>query len=160
MGSGVSGRYYTSYGSKAIHHEGIIHSFEGEFSMKNGKPSRLKKGGHGQAAIDLMKENSIEYEINKTYSNGVRVGNVPDAKDRNRQSGNNHSWFPKNWTDKTVIAASEYVLSLKKNAGVKAGQQVSGTYKGVKVLAWIGKDGSITSIYPDAKEQPSKRREK
>ena len=82
--------------------------------MKDGKPSRLKKGGHGQAAIDVMDANGIKYEVNKTYLNGVRVGNIPNAKETFRQSGNHHSWFPKSWTDKTVIAASEYVLSLKK----------------------------------------------
>lgn len=43
MGSGVSGRYYTSYGSHAIHHEGIIHSFEGEFTMKDGNSGPAKK---------------------------------------------------------------------------------------------------------------------
>ena len=157
MGSGVSGRYYTSYGSHAIHHEGIIHSFEGEYTMKDGNPARLKKGGHGQAAVDVMDANSIKYEVNKTYSNGVRVGNIPNAKESFRQTGNHHSWFPKNWTDKTVIAASEYVLKLKKNAGATEGMKITGTYKGVSIIAWVGKNG-ISSIYPDVKSQPSKRR--
>ena len=160
MGSGVSGRYYTSYGSRAIHHEGIIHSFEGEYTMKDGSPARLKKGGHGQVAIDVMDANGIKYEVNKTYSNGVRVGNIPNARDKFRQSGNNHSWFPKSWTDKTVIAASEYVLSLKKNANPQPRQKLTGTYKGVSLIAWVDDKGSITSIYPNAKSQPSKRRKK
>lgn len=88
MGSGVSGRYYTSYGSHAIHHKGIIHSFEGEYTIRNGKPYRLKKGGHGQAAIEVMNKNGVQYEVNKTYSNGVRVGNIPNATQKFRQSGN------------------------------------------------------------------------
>lgn len=157
MGSGVSGRYYTSHGSYAIHHEGIIHSFEGEYTIKDGNPARLKKGGHGQAAMDVMDENGIKYQVNKTFSNGVRVGNIPDAVQKFRQSGDNHSWFPSSWTDRTVIAASEYVLKLKKNAGATEGQKITGTYKGVRVIAWVGKNG-ISSIYPDGKNQPSKRR--
>lgn len=154
MGTGQSGRYYTSRGSSVIHHEGIIHSFEGLYKNKADGSMKLSKGGHGQGAIDFMKENGIEYEINKTYSNGVRVGNIKDAEQKFRQTGNNHSWFPENWTDKTIVAAAKYITGLKKNAGFKPGDRIEGTYKHVKVVAYIGKDGCISTLFPDARNQP------
>ena len=76
-----------------------------------------------------------------------------------RQKGDNHSWFPKNWSDRTVIAASKYVLSLKKNKTAKEGQKLTGTYKGVSIIAWVWKNG-VSSIFPDAKNQPTKRSKK
>lgn len=32
MGSGESGRYYTSRGSSKIHHQALIHSIEGNYT--------------------------------------------------------------------------------------------------------------------------------
>jgi len=155
MGTGRSGIYYTSHGSSAIHHEGIIHSYEGVYKQKADGSLKLEKGGHGQGAIDFMDKNGIKYEINKTFSNGVRVGNVRDAEQNFRKTGNRHSWFPANWTDKTIVAASNYITSLKKNAGYKSGDKIYGTYKHVKIVAYIGKDGSISTIFPDANDQPN-----
>lgn len=154
MGSGRSGIYYTSHGSSVIHHDGIIHSYEGVYKDKPDGSLKLEKGGHGQGAIDFMDKNGMKYEINKTFSNGVRVGNVKDAEQNFRKTGNRHSWFPENWTDKTIIAVAKYLTSLKKNKNYKPGDKISGTYKHVKVIAYIGKDGCISTMFPDANNQP------
>ena len=57
MGSGRSGIYYTTHGSRMIHHKALIHSLEGDYTTpsKEGVPIRLKSGGHGQAAISNSK---------------------------------------------------------------------------------------------------------
>ena len=57
MGSGRSGIYYTTHGSRMIHHKALIHSLEGDYTTpsKKGVPIRLKSGGHGQAAISNSK---------------------------------------------------------------------------------------------------------
>ena len=57
MGSGRSGIYYTTHGSRMIHHKALIHSLEGDYTTpsKEGVPIRLKSDGHGQAAISNSK---------------------------------------------------------------------------------------------------------
>lgn len=47
MGSGRSGIYYGTHGSRIIHHKALIHSLEGEYTTpsKKGTPIRLKSGG-------------------------------------------------------------------------------------------------------------------
>ena len=72
-----------------------------------------RSGGHGQDAIDFMDKNGIEYNIVKTYKNGVRVGNVPNHwKDNSKRKGIGQSWFPKSWGQKDVVKAAEHVLGL------------------------------------------------
>ena len=82
MGTGISGRYYTSHGSKRVHHGALKHSFDGRFStnQKTGKIINIKSGGHGQSALDVMDKIGMKYNIVKTYPNGVRVGNIPSIR--------------------------------------------------------------------------------
>ena len=40
----------------------------------------MKGGGHGQSNIEFLEKNNVDYNINKVYENGVRVGNVPGHK--------------------------------------------------------------------------------
>lgn len=153
MGSGRSGKYYTSHGSRAIHHNAIIHSMEGSYTSGN----RLKSGGHGQDAIDYMNRNGIKYNIVKTFPNGVRIGNVPNHKDKNKRTGTGQSWFPKNWTQKTIVAAAEHVMSLKRNAHRKDGETLFGKWKGV----WVGvikTNGTVGTVFPDYNQSDKKRR--
>ena len=65
MGTGVSGRYYTSHGSSIVHHQALIHSFDGEYSRnpRTGAIQNIKSGGHGQSALDIMDKNGIAYNI-------------------------------------------------------------------------------------------------
>lgn len=158
MGTGESGRYYTSHGSKRVHHRALIHSFDGRFTRnpRTGKIQNIKSGGHGQSALDVMDRNGIKYNIVKTYSNGVRVGNIPSIKNQLKRNGIGMAWFPKNWSLRDMVRAGEHVSSLKHNRGVKDGVTMWGMYKGVKV--GVKKtNGQIATIFP-ANVQPKKKR--
>ena len=161
MGTGESGRYYTSHGSSRVHHRALIHSFDGEFSRnpKTGAVQRLKSGGHGQSALEILKKNHIAYNIVKTYPNGVRVGNIPSSKDKLKKSGTGMAWFPKSWSIKDMVRAGEHVSQLKSNRGAKDGVPIWGTYKGVRVGV-IKTHGHIATIFPDSQYQPTKKRRK
>ena len=140
----------------------MIHSFDGEFTAnyKTGKLSKLKSGDHGQSCIDLMDKNGLKYKITKTYPNGVRVGYVEDHKDKRKRSGNNQSWFPKNWAQKDMVRAGEHVSKLKSNKHTKDGVPMYGVYKGVRVGV-IRTNGHIATIFPDSNQSGlSKKRRK
>ena len=53
MGSGESGRYYTSHGSNRVHHGALIHSFDGRFTRnpRTGKIQNIKSGGHAKVRL-------------------------------------------------------------------------------------------------------------
>ena len=150
MGTGDSGNYYTSGGSDTVHHPALIHSIDGEYTHnpKTGRPQRLKSGGHGQASIEIMEKNGIEYNIVKTYENGVRVGNVPNHKFKRKQTGTAQVWFPTSWTTRDIVKAGEHVASLKSNQEAADGHVMWGTYKGVHVGV-IKTNGKIATIFPD-----------
>lgn len=159
MGSGRSGIYYGTHGSRIIHHEALIHSLEGEYttSSKKGIPIRLKSGGHGQEAMDFMDKNSIKYNVVKTYKNGVRVGNIPNHKVKRKQIGINQSWFPKSWTQKDVVKAAEHVCGLKFNAHKSGAKILWGKYKGV----WVGvyrTYGDVSTVFTDSNQSDKHRR--
>lgn len=160
MGSGISGRYYGTHGSKWLHHKSLIHSLEGEYTQnpKTKKYQNLKNGGHGQDAIDLMDKLGIKYNIVKTYKNGVRVGNVTNHKKPDKRSGISQSWFPKSWTQKDVVKAAEHVSRLKSNRGTPDGKIMWGTWKGVRVGV-MKTNGNIATVFPDSK-QPNNGRKK
>ncbi len=50
--------------------------------------------------LELLDKYGIKYNIVKIYPNGVRIGNVPNHKERSKQKGTGQSWFPKSWTEK------------------------------------------------------------
>ena len=110
MGTTRSGRYLNTKGSgRSVSDFAIVHSDEGDFIRKqirvDGKPTiqlRLGNGGHGQKGMDLLDKYGIEYHIIKTYPNGVRIGYVPDHKQKSKRSGIGQAWFPKSWTKKTL----------------------------------------------------------
>lgn len=133
----------------------LKHSSQGDFTYnpKTGDISKMKSGGHGQANIDFMDENGIEYNIEKTYENGVRVGNVPSHKVKAKRIGTNQSWFPESWTESDIAQAGEYVGNLPGNKSVEDGVITYGEYKGVRVGV-IRTDGKISTVFPDATCQP------
>lgn len=157
MGTGVSGRYYTSHGSKRVHHEALIHSFDGTWHLNQmtGK-MRLDSGGHGQSALDYMQKNDISYNVVKTFPNGVRVGNVPSSSNKQKKKGTGMSWFPKNWSTKDMVRAGEHVAGLKCNRGARDGETIWGTWKGVRVGV-IKTHGQIATVFPDNRYQPKGR---
>ena len=66
----------TESGLKSIDNTTITHSSVGDFTYnpKTGAVSKMKGGGHGQANIEFLEANGLEYNIVKVYDNGVRVG--------------------------------------------------------------------------------------
>lgn len=133
-----------------MHHEALIHSIDGDFTHdpKSGRPRRLKSGGHGQASMVIMDKNGIKYEVIKNYENGVRAGNVPDHKNKRKQTGVAQTWFPESWTARDIVRAGEYVVSLKSNQGASDGTVMRGTYRGVRVGV-IKTNGQIATVFPD-----------
>lgn len=158
MGSGESGRYYTSHGSNRVHHGALIHSFDGRFTRnpRTGKIQNIKSGGHGESALEVMGKNGIKYNIVKTYLNGVRVGNIPSIKDRAKKQGTGMAWFPKTWTTRNMVRAGEHVSGLKHNRGVKDGVIIWETYKGVRVGV-IKTNRQVATVFPDARYQPVRK---
>ncbi len=150
MGTGESGNYYTSGGSDVVHHPALIHSIDGEYthSPKTGRPERLKSGGHGQSSMDVMRENGIEYNVVKTFENGVRVGNVPNHKYKRKREGTAQAWFPKSWMTRDIVKAGEHVASLKSDQGAPDGVTMWGAYKGVRVGV-IKTNGRVATVFPD-----------
>ncbi|WP_340399974.1 WXG100 family type VII secretion target [Paenibacillus sp. FSL H8-0079] len=133
----------------------LEHSSKGDFTInpKNGKVSKMKGGGHGQSNIDFLKANGFEYNIEKTYSNGVRVGNIPEHKTPAKREGSNQAWFPKSWSDSDITKAGESVVNKPQNASKPDGVVVYGEYNGVRVGV-IKTNGEIGTIFPDATQQP------
>ncbi len=162
MGTGKSGRYLNTRGSgRSVSNFALVHSNEGTFtySPKTGRISKLKSGGHGQDGMDLLKKNGIAFHIEKTYSNGVRVGNVPGHKDPRKRTGTGQAWFPKNWSKKDIRHAGEHVAGLKKNRRAADGKPVFGVYKGVRV-GIIRTKGKIATIFPDTDQSSVLKRRK
>ncbi len=153
MGTGKSGRCLNTHGSaRTVSDFALVHSIEGLFTRRNGR-LRLKSGGHGQKGMLLLDKYGIEYNIVKTYPNGVRVGNVPDHMKRWKRIGSNQSWSPKD-----IRRAGEHVARLKGNRHVPDGKISYGMYKGVRV-GIIRRHGKIATLFPDT-VQPVKRRRK
>ncbi|MBC6295517.1 hypothetical protein HCJ45_00060 [Listeria sp. FSL L7-1517] len=138
-----------------ISKERLEHANLGDFTKnpKTGAISKMKGGGHGQDNIDFLRKNGIEVNIEKTYSNGVRVGNVPEHKTKSKQKGSNQSWFPKNWTAADIENAGQQIARLPEFAKVNDGEVLFGEVNGVRVGV-IKTNGKIGTIFPDATRQP------
>jgi len=159
MGTGISGKYYTSRGSKLVHHSALIHSFEGKWKFKlKSQKLLLVTGGHGQSALNYMKKNGIEYNIEKVFPNGVRVGNIPSCVKTNKRKKLGMAWFPESWSIKDMVRAGEHIANLKHNRGVASGITIWGTWKGVRIGV-IKTKGQIATIFPDRKFQPKPKRD-
>lgn len=136
----------------------VVHSNEGNYTKADKKRHiRLKSGGHGQTGMNQLDKYGIKYNIVKTFPNGVRVGNIPDHKQKSKRSVTGQSWFPKKWTAKDIKRAGEHVANLKKNRHIHMndGVPLFGMWKGVRVGV-IRTNGKIATIFPDSK-QPIKK---
>ena len=126
----------------------LSHSTVGEYTSTN----RHKSGGHGQDSLNYMDENGIDYEINIEYNNGVRAGNIPNSKQSFARTGNNHTWFPKNWSEQDIEKAGKQVAD--SFTGTKGnGVTHSGIVNGVNVTVMFNSSGEVATIYP-SKDQP------
>lgn len=162
MGTTKSGRYLNTKGSaRTVSDYALVHSSEGAFanSGKQKEGIRLDNGGHGEKGLELLKKLNIEYNITETYSNGVRVGNVPNHKKKLKRTGSNQTWFPSTWSDRDIRKAGEHVASLKQNRKSKDGQTIYGNYKGVRVGV-IKTNGIIATVFPDSNQYKIIRRKR
>ena len=157
----------TKYGSRKVFktltelkNDGIItvskdrleHSSLGDWTKTN----RLDKGGHGQRGMEKLLSTGVEPVIYKQYSNGVRIGSVPNHKNPNKQTGNSkpnsdigQSWFPENWNDDKIMLAGTYAA----NTGSGEGITKIGIYDGVEIVVYIN-DSEIGTICPNNMRQP------
>lgn len=171
MGTTMSGRYLNTQGSgRTVSDFALVHSNEGDFSFPEGREKkrrqktgesliRLKNGGHGQAGINLLDKYGISYRITRIYKNGVRIGNIPDHVNPKKRRNGGQSWFPETWTHKDIRRAALHVAGLKKNRKVPDGIQISGIYKGVRVIV-IRTHGKIATVFPDADQKSIERKRK
>ena len=114
-------------------------------------------GGHGQRGMDLLDKYHIAYHVVKTYPNGVRVGYIPDHKNKFKRSGIGQAWFPQNWTEKDIKRAGSHVASLKANRHIPDGQTAFGMYKGVRVGV-KRTHGKIGTVFPDNVQPSNEKR--
>lgn len=152
MGTSKNGRYLNTEGSgRSVSDFALVHSDEGKYTKpsRKGDKLRLVSGGHGQTGMEQLDKYGIKYNVEKTYSNGVRVGNIPNHKNPNKRKSMGQTWFPKSWTTKDIRHAGEHVAGLKGNRHVPDGKAVYGVYKGVRVGV-IRTNGKIATVFPDA----------
>ena len=144
--SEIGSKIITNYFSD----DAIKHASQGEFTYnpKTGNISKMKGGGHGQENLDLLDSLGIKYNIEKTYPNGVRIGNVPSHKQKPKRTGVGQSWFPKHWDDKKIQAAGNYVIQVNKGVDIKDGVAIFAEYDGVKVGV-IYTNGKPSTIFPN-----------
>jgi L-aminopeptidase/D-esterase-like protein len=126
----------------------MSHSTIGAFNTKG----RLVSGGHSQKNINHLEKNNVPYNVEKTYVNGVRVGNIPSHKKTRKQSGCNQSWFPKHWSDAKIKRAGQVVARGEK---LDDGQTKFGHYGRVNV-GIKRTNGEISTIFPASKQLTKK----
>ena len=164
MGTTQSGRYMNTKGAgRKVSDYALVHSNEGTYTRPSKKSDKLRlySGGHGQDGINQLNKYGIKYNIVKTYSNGVRVGNIPNHKSKSKKDGTGQAWFPKSWSTKDIKRAGEHVAGLKSNRNVPSGKTIFGVYKGVRVGV-IRTYGKIGTIFPDSNQNSviNKRRKR
>lgn len=130
----------------------LEHSSLGDWTKTN----RLEKGGHGQRGMEKLLSTGVEPVIYKQYSNGVRIGSVPNHKSPTKNTNSNRvnsdigqSWFPENWDDDKIMLAGTYAA----NAGSGEGITKIGIYDGVEIVVYIN-DSEIGTICPNNTRQP------
>lgn len=151
MGTTKPGRYMNTKGSaRTMSQFSLVHSSEGKFTkpQKSAESLKLAGGGHGQKGLELLDKYGISYNIVKVYPNGVRVGNVPRHKEKDKRTGTGQSWFPASWSEKTIKRAGEHVAQLHRNRNFPDGKIMYGTFKGVRVGV-IKTNGQIGTVFPD-----------
>lgn len=157
MGTSKSGRYLNTKGSGcSVSDFALVHSSEGAFTRSQVRVNgdvviklRLNNGGHSQKGMELLDKYGIKYNIEKTYPNGVRVGNIPEHKNPKKKKSMGQARFPKSWTEKDIRHAGEHVAGLKRNRHVKDGVAIYGVYDNVRVGV-IRTNGKIATVFPDA----------
>lgn len=130
-----------------------IHSSLGDFAQKSKIYSngRMVNGRHGEENIKLLQKKGIQYSIEQTYSNGVRIGGIENHKSKSKILGTKgQAWFPENWTEDDVYLADIYVANLK-NIPLVDGYHKTAVYNNVavRVLFDPNETTKISTICPD-----------
>lgn len=126
----------------------LNHSVKGTYkaATKQYPNGRMVSGGHTQLAMEECATQGIEYTVTGTFSNGVRIGNVPSSQMKLKKTGSGQAWFPENWDEEKVLLAGTSVA----NDGTELidGYHKTGVYDNVAVRV-LFKDGNIETICPD-----------
>ena len=131
----------------------IIHTIVGDF-QSNG---RMTGGGHTQDNIKYLESKGIDYNIVETFSNGVRVGNIPSHKSsgKSKPGAKGQAWFPENWDNEKIAKAAEAVYQRNQlNTGVGP---FFANYGGVRVGIFLDENTrKVATVFPDGtrKNQP------
>lgn len=126
----------------------LRHSVVGDFAVasKQYPFGRMKAGGHGQASMDMCDEKGIEYSVTETFSNGVRIGNVPSSRMALKRTGDGQAWFPKSWDEDKIRLAGTTIAN--NNDKWDEGYRKTGVFDGVAVQVQLT-NGNIGTICPD-----------
>jgi len=120
----------------------VNHSVTGDFTQAG----RHRGGCHSQAGLAEFDRRGVDYEINRTFSNGVRVGNIPKSKDKFRRSGDCHAWFPESWDEDKILEAGTAIAN--SDAPLIDNYHKTGIYDGVAVRV-LFVDGKVATVCPD-----------
>lgn len=139
-------------GIMTVSKERLEHSSLGDWTKTN----RLEKGGHGQRGMEKLFSTVVKPVIYKEYSNGVRIGSVPEHKSPTKKTGSNRknsdigqSWFPKDWNDDKILLAGTYTA----NNGNGNNINRLCVYDNVEIVVFIN-DGQVGTICPNNMKQP------
>ena len=139
-------------GIMTVSKERLEHSSLGDWTKTN----RLEKGGHGQRGMEKLFSTGVKPVIYKEYSNGVRIGSVPEHKSPTKKTGSNRknsdigqSWFPKDWNDDKILLAGTYTA----NNGNGNNINRLCVYDNVEIVVFIN-DGQVGTICPNNMKQP------
>ena len=126
----------------------LNHSNIGEFTAPTSTGIvRHKSGSHGQDGLNACAVKGVVCNVNGTYSNGVRIGDIPDSKQKYKHTGNMQSWFPESWTAEDIRVAGTYVAN--SGAPLLEGYHKTAEFKGIAVRILTDSKGKVTSISPD-----------
>lgn len=132
--------------------ERLEHSSLGDWTKTN----RLEKGGHGQRGWEKLLSTGVEPVIYKEYSNGVRIGSIPNHKSKMKKTDGNkpdcdigQSWFPKDWNDDKILLAGTYAA----NFGTGNDITKTAVFNDVEVVIFLN-DSQVGTICPNNMKQP------
>lgn len=91
----------------------LEHSVYGTYKGKSKEypNGRMVSGGHTHLAMKECDSKGIEYSVNKKFSNGVCLGNVPSSLLKIKKDKNAQSWFPEDWDSDKVLLAGTYTAN-------------------------------------------------
>lgn len=124
----------------------LVHSVYGTYKPKSKEypKGRMESGGHTYLAMKECDVKGIEYSVNKKFSNGVCLGNVPSSKLPMKRKGNGQSWFPENWDSDKVLLAGTYTAN--NGSTIEPNRKIA-VYDGVAIRTLIYDE--VDTICPD-----------